>query len=158
VQALGPRPARKGKAAGWGWRALTHRGEPVPPGLYVLRATLADTARNLVRLSRSCWVGRLVGRAVPARPGPGDEVGVALRAPGGGPLPADTAVSLTLYERAGMPGQNLGPVLGARVGLDAQGRLDQARVVIPYDADPNGLWLVAAAGDGKALVPLGTAP
>ncbi len=121
MQALGPRPAREGRATGWAWRGLTHRGEPAPPGLYVLRATLADAARNLVRQSRSCWVGHLAGGALPRRPAPGDQVGVALRLPGGAPVPSDARVYLALYERAGTPGRNVGPVLGERVGLDALG-------------------------------------
>jgi hypothetical protein len=158
VQALGPRPARAGKAAGWAWRARTRRGEAVPPGLYVLRATLADTARNLVRVSRSCWVGRLLGTALPRLPAPGQQVGAALRGPDGRPLPADAPVHLILYERVGSPGRNLGPVLGERVGLDATGPLGLTRVTIPFDADPASLWLVAGSGDGLALIPLGAAP
>ncbi|MDX6556541.1 MAG: hypothetical protein QOD86_2736 [Miltoncostaeaceae bacterium] len=158
VQALGPRPARKGKAAGWAWRALTHRGEPVPPGLYVLRATLADAARNLVRVSRSCWVGRLTGTALPRLPTPGGQVGVALRGPDGKALPGGTSVHLVLYERVGTPGRGLGPVLGERVGLDATGPIDLTRVTIPFDADPADLWLVAGSGDGLALIPLGGTP
>ena len=158
VQALGPRPAREGRTVGWGWRARTHRGEPVPPGLYRLRATLSDTARNRVQETRSCWVGRLVGTAVPRLPAAGSQVGVALRIPGGDAMPDDTRVHLILYERVGTPGRNLGPVLGRRVGLDARGPLSSARVTIPFDADPDGLWLVAATGDARALVPLGSAP
>lgn len=158
VQALGPRPAREGRATGWAWRGLTHRGEPAPPGLYVLRATLADAARNLVRQSRSCWVGHLAGGALPRRPAPGDQVGVALRRPGGAPVPSDARVYLALYERAGSPGRNVGPVLGDRVGLDALGPVGQTRVVVPFDADPAALWLVADAEGGRALIPLGEAP
>jgi hypothetical protein len=158
VQALGPRPAREGRVAEWAWRALTHRGEPVPAGLYALRATLADTARNQVRQSRTCWVGRLAGTAVPRLPAPGSQVGVALRVPGGGPLGANTRVHLILYERVGTPGRDPGPVLGERVGLDAEGPMSITRVTIPFDADPADLWLVAATGDARALVPLGSAP
>lgn len=158
LRTFGPRPARAGETIRWRWRATARDGAPLAPGLYRLRATLADTARNLVREARTCWVGHVIGAPRPARPAPGVRVGVALRRLDGSALPASTPVQLSLYERAGVPGPDLGPVLGRRVGGQARGPAGRVRLRLPRLRSPAGLWLVAASAEGRALIPLRPAP
>ena len=69
--AAGPRgrSARRASCAGRGTAAPPPAG-PCAPGLYVLRASLSDAARNQRERERTCWVGYLAGRAIPARPRP----------------------------------------------------------------------------------------
>ena len=133
----------------------------MPPGLYVLRASYSDAARNTSVRERTCWVGYLAGRAIPAQPAPRQTVGVALRTTGGDALPPSTPVTLTLRRRTGVPGVSGGDPLGPQVGVGARGPLGRVRVRIPAGINPDALWLVAKAAGrrpGIALVPLGGRP
>jgi hypothetical protein len=154
LRTFGPRPARAGKTVRWRWRASGRDGKTVAPGLYVVQATLADAARNLLREARTCWVGHLIGAARPARPAPGVRVAVSLRRLDGSPVPDSTPVQLSLYERAGLPGRDLGPALGPRVGAQVQGEAGRVRLRLPRLRSPADLWLVAATAEGRALIPL----
>jgi hypothetical protein len=150
VRRLGNRPVKGGSSVRWLWDGRDARGRAVPPGLYVIRATLGDAARNVTVRERTCWVGRLAGRAVPAHPSPRERVGVALRRTDGTALPPATPVSLTLRRRAGEPGLTPASPLGAKVGVTTRGRAGSVRVRLPAGINPAALWLVASTLDGQA--------
>ena len=90
LRRLGRRPVRAKGVVRWAWDGRAAAGRAVAPGLYVLRASFSDTARNTSVSERTCWVGYLAGRAIPARPAPRQAVGVALRTTAGDPLPPST--------------------------------------------------------------------
>ncbi len=161
LRRLGRRPVRANGVVRWSWDGHATGGRAVRPGLYVLRASFSDAARNVSVRERTCWVGYLAGRAIPAEPAPRQTVGVALRTTGGDPLPASAPVTLTLRRRAGVPGVSPRDPLGPQVGVGARGPLGQVRVRIPAGINPAALWLVAqATGDpaGTALIRLGDRP
>jgi hypothetical protein len=112
-----------------------------------------------VVLERSCWVGYLVGRPVPARPSPRDLVAVSLRTTDGGPLAPSTPVTLSLRRRTAVPGVSVGDPLGARFGRAVRGPAGRARIRVPPGIAPAALWLVARTVDGRAaaLIDLGGA-
>ena len=157
LRRLGARPIRPDEPVRWAWDGDTTAGEPAPRGLYVIRASLLDAARNRVDRERTCWVGYLAGRAIPAHPAPRDRIGVALRRTDGGALAAGTPVSLVLRRRTGVPGRSAGDPLGARVGRGARGRLGRVQLKLPPGINPAALWLVASTLDGRAsaLIDLG---
>lgn len=150
VRRLGNRPVKGGSSVRWIWDGRDAKGAAVAPGLYVIRATLGDPARNVTVRERTCWVGRLAGRAVPAHPAPRQQVGVALRRTDGTALPPATPVSLTLRRRTGEPGLTPSAPLGAKVGVAVRGRAGSVRVRLPAGINPAALWLVASTLDGKA--------
>jgi hypothetical protein len=154
IRRLGRRPVEGGEALQWTWDGRVD-GKPVVAGLYVVRATLGDVPGNRVVRERSCWVGHIVGRAIPASAGPGDRVGVRLTGPGGTPLPPSTPVRLTLHRRTATPGQSLANPIGARVAGQARGPHGRVSVRLPRRLRPDALWLVAATASGRTIVPLG---
>ena len=161
LRRLGRRPVRAKGVVRWAWDGRTAGGRAVPPGLYVLRASYSDAARNVSLRERTCWVGYLAGRAIPAHPAPRQAVGVALRTTGGEALPPSAPVTLTLRRRTGMPGVTAADPLGPQVGVGARGPLGRVRVRIPAGINPDALWLVAEAAGrrpGVALIPLGALP
>ena len=152
VRTLGPRPANAGDEVAWNWTGVgTSAATPVAPGLYVIRATLRDAARNSSTRERTCWVGYIAGTARPARPAAGDAVGVTLRRTDGTPLPGSTRVALVLQRRTGVPGETFGDPLGAQVGPGASGPAGRVRVTIPRTVNPAALWLVARRLDGSGI-------
>ena len=100
---------------------------------------------------RTCWVGYLAGRAIPARPSPRQAVGVALRTTAGDRPAPSTPVTLTLRRRTGIPGVTADRSPGRRRWAGAHaGPLARVRVRIPAGINPDALWLVAqAAGDAR---------
>ncbi len=152
---LGPRPIKPGEPLRWAWDGRNAAGQPVRPGLAIIRATLSDAARNRTVEERSCWVGHLAGRATPARPEPGTEVGAQLRRPDGTTVDPGQKVALELRQRAGTPGTDLTPPATALVAGPVTGPLGAASVTVPPDAGPAELWLLARAAGGRALIPLG---
>jgi hypothetical protein len=140
----------------WRWDGRRADGGTVPPGLYDIRASLFDSARNRVVRERSCWVGYLAGTPVPAVVAPRERVGAALRRTRGERLAPADLVTLALYRRTGTPGASLGDPLGAQVGGGARGPAGRARVRVPPGINPSALWLLARTDDGlaAALVPL----
>ena len=157
LRSLGARPVKPGERVSWAWNGTGSGAEPVEPGLYVIRASLRDAARNRADRERTCWVGFLAGRAIPARPRPRDRVGVALRRTDGTALSPQTQVSLVLRRRTGIPGQASGDPLGPQVGRGARGPVGRVRVTLPPGINPAALWLVASRVDGRAsaLIDLG---
>jgi hypothetical protein len=151
---LGPRPIREGESLTWAWDGTAAGGAPVRPGLYRIRATLSDAARNRMEHVRTCWVGRIAGVATPPAPRPGERVGVRLRTTDGEPLPPETPVRLTLRRRTGVPGRTLRDPLGAVIGRGAEGRADRVSLRLPRGVAPGALWLVARTDGGAALVRL----
>jgi flagellar hook assembly protein FlgD len=79
VRRLGARPVRGDATIRWQWNGTDAGGRDVPPGLYVIDATLSDAARNRDEQVATCWVGRMAGTAVPSNPRPRDRVRVRLR-------------------------------------------------------------------------------
>jgi flagellar hook assembly protein FlgD len=160
LRRLGRRPVRADGVVRWSWDGRVAGGRRVAPGLYVLRASLFDAARNRTVRERTCWVGYLAGRAIPPRPVPRQAIGIALRRTDGEGLPAATPITLTLRRRAGTPGAGTGDPLGVQVGGGARGPLERVRVRVPAGVNPAALWLVARADDGGgvALIRLGARP
>lgn len=159
LRRLGSRPVRPGEAIHWAWSGETSATEPTAPGLYIIRASLLDAARNRADRERTCWVGYLAGRVSPSRPAPRDLVGVTLRRTDGTAVPPSTKISLTLRRRTGVPGRSDGPVLGNQVGRGARGPAGAVRLKLPPGINPAALWLVASTIDGhaSALIDLGGA-
>jgi flagellar hook assembly protein FlgD len=160
VRRLGPRPVRPDTPVRWRWDGSRDGGGTVPPGLYDIRASLFDAARNRVVRQRTCWVGYIAGTPVPAAVPPRGRVGADLRRTGGTPLSPSDTVTLALYRRTGVPGQSLGDPLGAQVGGGARGPAGRTRVRVPPRINPAALWLVARTDDGlaAALIPLEGTP
>jgi flagellar hook assembly protein FlgD len=161
LRRLGRRPVRAKGVVRWAWDGRAAGGRAVPPGLYVVRASYSDAARNTSVRERTCWVGYLAGRAIPAHPAPRQTVGVALRTTGGDALPPSTPVTLTLRRRTGVPGVTATDPLGPQVGVGARGPLGRVQVRIPAGINPDVLWLVAKAAGrrpGIALIPLESRP
>lgn len=157
LRRLGPRPVRPGQPLRWNWDGEGADGTAVAPGLYVIRASLSDAARNRVVRERTCWVGFLAGRATPARPDPRDRVGVTLRRTDGTAVPPSAPVALVLRRRTGIPGVTGTDPLGAQVGSGVRGRAGRVRIRMPAGVNPAALWLVATAdgGSSQALIDLG---
>jgi flagellar hook assembly protein FlgD len=156
VRRLGARPVRGDATLRWLWDGTATDGVDVPPGLYVIDASLSDAARNRDEQVATCWVGRMAGSAVPAEPRPRDRVRVRLRTTDGDRIRPSTPVALTLRRRTGTPGENLGDPLGAQVGGGAKGPAGTVSVRIPPGINPDALWLVARTldGDAEALIDL----
>jgi hypothetical protein len=155
LRRLGPRPVRADGTVRWNWDGTAAGGRPVPAGIYRIRASLFDAARNRVITARTCWVGRVAGDAIPGRPAPRDRVGVTLRRTDGTPLPASDIVGLVLRRRTAYPGRTDGDPLGPQVGPGARGPISTAAVTVPAGVNPAALWLVARTRDGIALIDLG---
>jgi hypothetical protein len=156
----GPLRAPAGRELGWRWRGLVDGGGPVDPGLYTVRATLADAAGNRSERERTCWVGRLAGAVTPARPAAGTPVTLALRRTGGEALPPATPVILEFRRRTGVPGRTATPPLGPRVGERYVGPAGRARITTPAGIRPSALWLTARTADGRsaALIRMDATP
>lgn len=156
VRRLGARPVRGDGTIRWLWDGTDADGRRVPPGLYVIDASLSDAARNRDEQVATCWVGRMAGTAVPSNPRPRDFVRVRLRGTDGTRITPSTPVVLTLRRRTGTPGANLGDPLGDQVGGGAKGPAGTVAVRIPKGINPDVLWLVARTADGRAeaLIPL----
>ena len=157
VRRLGARPVRADGTIRWLWNGKDADGRDVPPGLYVIDASLSDAARNRDEQVATCWVGRMAGTPVPTNPRPRDQVRVRLRETDGTRIPPSTQVVLTLRRRTGTPGANLGDPLGEQVGGGAKGPAGTVAVRIPPGINPDALWLVARTldGDSEALIDLG---
>ncbi|MDX6644811.1 MAG: hypothetical protein QOK40_538 [Miltoncostaeaceae bacterium] len=151
----GPWRLEAGRPFRWRWDGADARGRPVPAGAYRLRIALTDPVGNRRTEVRTCWVGHLVGAAVPARPLAGQEVGVQLRSPAGAAVPAGTPAHLALYRRLGTPGRDASFALGTPVGTAASGPAGRVRLRLPAATDPSRLWLVASTRQGQALIALG---
>ncbi len=150
LRRLGPRPVRAEETVRWNWTGQTAGGERVEPGLYVIRASLFDAARNRTVRDRTCWVGYMAGTARPADPAPRDQVGVSLRDTDGETISGATTVSLVLRRRTGVPGETAGDPIGDQVGPGARGPAGRVRVRIPAGVNPDALWLVVTRTDGEA--------
>jgi len=150
LRRLGPRPVGAGGLE-WSWDGRRTGGRAVAPGLYAVRATLRDPARNATGANRTCWVGHVRGTAAPAPARPGDLVGVRLRRADGGALPPGTRVRLRLHRRAGTPGPDA-RVLGPRVARAVSGPAGRVRIRLPRARRVDALWLVAATPEGVALI------
>jgi hypothetical protein len=153
---VGPRPIEEDQTVHWSWDGGGPSGRPVAPGLYTLRARVADVSGNVIVRERSCWVGHLVGRTVPRRPRPGDRIRVHLTGADGAAVPPGTPVALALYRRTATPGRSLASPLGRRVGGRARGHAARVTIVLPRRIRPSALWLVASSHGRRALVPLGS--
>lgn len=153
VARFGPKIVGAGETALWNWDGKRADGGATPPGLYTIRATLTDVSRNTSEQSGTCWVGHLIGSAIPARPTLGARVGIRLQDTAGTALRPSTRVSVRIARRVGDPGsatQVLGPAVGARVS----GPLGSVRVPLPRRIPPARLWLVVTTDGGRALIPL----
>lgn len=159
LRRLGPRPVRADDPVRWNWDGTDTTGTRVAPGLYVIRASLFDPARNRVVRERTCWVGFMAGTARPAAPAPRDRVGVTLRTTDGDAVSVSTRIALTLRRRTAVPGASSGFPLGDQVGPGVRGRAGTVRIRIPAGVNPRALWLVARTIDGRAsaLIDLGGA-
>ncbi len=134
----------------------TAAARPVAPGLYVIRASLRDAARNALTRERTCWVGYIAGTPRPARPATGGTVGVTLRRTDGTALPGSTRIALVLRRRTGVPGETFGDPLGVQVGPGAAGPAGRITVTVPRGVNPAGALArgPAAGRSGVALIDL----
>jgi hypothetical protein len=154
LRTLGPRPVDDDETVRWSWDGTRTDGRPAAPGLVLLRARLADASGNPIVRERSCWLGRIVGRTVPADPPAGARVRVHLRTAAGAPVNPATPVALALYRRAGTPGRDLGNPLGRRVARAARGPAGRVTLKLPARVRPSALWLLATTREGVALIPI----
>jgi hypothetical protein len=153
VARFGPKNVGAGETALWNWDGKRADGGPTPPGLYTIRATLMDVPRNRSEQSATCWVGHLIGTAIPPRPTLGARVGIRLQDTAGTAIRPSTPVSVTIARRVGDPGSAtrvVGPSVGARV----KGPLGSVRIPLPRRIPPARLWLVVTTDGGRALIPL----
>lgn len=144
----GPRTLGARGTTTWNWRGRDTDGDLVPPGLQVIEVTARDDRGNTFSDARTCWVGHLVARPVPAAPSSGGQVGVAVQGAG------DPQVTLTLRQRLGSPGGRADQaVLGDQLGYSVTGPASTARITIPDRTRPADVWLLAAVGsDRQALI------
>jgi flagellar hook assembly protein FlgD len=156
LRRLGPRPVRPDDPVRWRWDGTRTDGGLVPPGLYQIRASLFDAARNRVVRERTCWVGYIAGEPAPASVAPRERVGASLRRTSGSRLATSDTVTLALYRRTGVPGETPGDPLGVQVGGGARGPAGRVTVRVPPGINPSALWLVARTDDGlgAALIAL----
>jgi FlgD Ig-like domain len=153
VARFGPKGVAAGETTLWNWDGLRADGTAAPPGLYVVRAILRDVPRNRSEQTATCWVGHLIGAAIPARPTLGTKIGVSLTTPDGKPVAPTTRVQLALVRRTGTPGGTT-PVLGGPVGAKAVGPLGTVRLQLPRKIAAAELWILATTDTGRALIPL----
>lgn len=153
IARFGPKNVTAGETTLWNWDGARADGAASEPGLYIVRAVLGDVPGNRSEQSATCWVGHLLGTAVPARPKLGTRVRVALRAPAGAPVAPSTRVQLGIFRRLGTPGSAT-QVLGARVGARAGGPAGSVRIQLPRKIPAAELWIVATTDAGRALIPL----
>jgi FlgD Ig-like domain len=154
LRRLGPRPVSDDETVHWSWDGVRDDGRPARVGLVLLRARLADASGNPIVREHSCWLGRIVGRAVPSDPAAGARVRVHLRTAAGAALDPGTPTALALYRRVGTPGRDLGSPLGRRVARAARGPAGRVTLRLPARVRPSALWLVATTRRGVALIPL----
>lgn len=150
---FGPKNLRAGETTSWDWDGKAADGTAIAAGLYVVRASLADTPGNRSEQSATCWVGHLIGTLVPPRPRLGTRVRVQLRRPDGSPVAPATRVQLAIFRRIGDPGSAT-RVLGTSVGAQASGRAGSVRIQLPRKIPAADLWVVATTDTGRALIPL----
>ena len=153
VAHFGPKTVTAGETGLWNWDGKRADGRPTPPGLYTIRATLADVPKNRSEQSATCWVGHVIGTAVPARPKLGDRVGVRLQDVAGTALPASTRVTVRIARRIGDPG-TASQVIGPAVGSHVRGPVGRVRIQLPRRIPPARLWLIVTTDGGRALIPL----
>jgi flagellar hook assembly protein FlgD len=153
VATRSPAPAGKNATVKWSWDG-TAKGTPVPAGLYVIHASLADRLGNATQTTSTCWVAHGGGAVVPSAPKRGETVRVRLTGTDGKPLPATTPVTLSLAERNGALGGSTLDVVGESIGGVARGPLGQVKLVMPRKRGLDGLWLVATTSTQRVIIPL----
>ena len=153
IARFGPENVSAGETTLWDWNGKAADGTATTPGLYVVRAFLADAPGNRSEQSASCWVGHLIGTLAPPRPKLGTRARVLLRQPDGSPIAPSTRVRLAVFRRIGDPG-SARQVLGAPVGAQASGRAGSVRIQLPRKIPAADLWVVATTDTGRALIPL----
>ncbi len=143
-----------GQSVVWNWDGSATGGAPVAPGVYVIRATLTDRARNSSTRTTTCWVGHAIGTAIPPSPRMGTRPRIRLTTPGGEALPPSTPVTLSIARRAGNPGGTRTSIVGPTVGATARGPLRTTRITLPRQIPPSRLWIVATTDNARAIIPL----
>lgn len=143
-----------GQSVVWNWDGSAAGGAPVAPGVYVIRATLTDRARNSSTRTTTCWIGHAVGAAIPPAPRMGTRPRVRLMTPGGEALPPTTRVTLHIARRTADPGGTSTTIVGPRVGAIARGPLQTTRITLPRQIPPSQLWIVATTDNARAIIPL----
>ncbi len=143
-----------GQSVVWNWDGNGTGGAPVTPGVYVITGTLSDRARNSRSATTTCWVGHVIGSAIPADPRMGTRPRVRLTTVAGEALPPTTRVTLSIARRTNDPGGTRTSVIGPTVGSTARGPLRTTRITLPRAIPPSRLWIVATTENGRALIPL----
>jgi len=143
-----------GQTVVWNWDGRGADDASIAPGLYVIRATLSDRARNSSTRAATCWVGHATGRAIPPAPRLGTRPRVRLTRVDGTPLPPSTRVTLEVARRLGNPGGASTQVVGNLVGARASGPLQTTRIPLPRRIPVDGLWIVATTDEARVLIPL----
>lgn len=104
VARLDRRNATSGQTVLWNWDGTGADGKRVEPGLYIIRASLTDRAKNTATSAATCWVGHAVGRAIPPAPRLGTRPRIRLMRTDGTPLEPSTRVTIEIVRRTGDPG------------------------------------------------------
>lgn len=143
-----------GQSVVWNWDGTATGGAPVAPGVYVIRATLADRARNSSTRTTTCWVGHAIGAAIPPSPRAGTRPRIRLTTPTGEALPPGTRVTLRIARRTADPGGTSTTIVGPFVGATARGPLQTTRITLPRQIPPSRLWIVATTDNARAIIPL----
>lgn len=143
-----------GQTVLWDWDGRGADRKPVAAGLYLIRAALADRAKNTATRAATCWVGHAVGRAIPPAPRLGTKPRVRLTRLDGTSVPPGTRVTIEVVRRLGEPGGTSVAVVGPRVGARVSGPLQTTRVPLPRRIPVDRLWIVATTENARALIPL----
>ena len=124
AHASGPRPVRadRSRCAGTGTAWARRRRRRSGPGLYVIRASLRDAARNALTRERTCWVGYIAGHGPAGASGRAGDRGGRDAAPHRRHAASrlDARSRWCSSRRTGVPGETFGDPLGAQVGGGAQ--------------------------------------
>lgn len=143
-----------GQSVVWNWDGASTGGTPVAPGVYVIRATLTDGARNSATTTATCWVGHAIGAAIPPAPRMGTRPRIRLTTPDGTPLAPSTRVTLQIARRVTNPGGTRADIVGPFVGARSVGPLGTTRITLPRQIPPSRLWIIATTDNARALIPL----
>jgi hypothetical protein len=155
--ASGPRFVDQGVAFTWAWDGRGIRGGALAPGFYPVTITEVSVNGFSFTAARDCWIGNLLGVAMPANLASGEVAQIRLTAPSGIDIPAATQVMLRLYRRTGTPGTP-GPVIGPALGAALTTTAGTAHIRLPARIPVADVWIEARAGAGAALVAAGLRP
>jgi hypothetical protein len=153
----GPHFVNQGTAFVWNWNGRGVRGSTLVTGFYPVTVTEVSVNGFTFTAARECWIGNLLGSALPANLAPGSVAQIRLTTPAGLAVPAATPVTLRLYRRTGTPGAP-GRVIGRALGAPVTTTAGNAQIQLPAGIPVADVWIEAHAGASVALVAAGARP